>query len=41
MTRSKAQKERQWRAQKNAKNPHGKVKSLDQLADEVTKNEKN
>ncbi|WP_010098776.1 DUF6254 family protein [Ornithinibacillus scapharcae] len=39
MTRSNREKERQWRARKNAQKPHGKVKSLDQLADEAGKNE--
>lgn len=38
MTRSNREKERQWRSRKNAQNPHGKVKSLDQLADEAGKN---
>ncbi|WP_245831834.1 DUF6254 family protein [Oceanobacillus senegalensis] len=37
MTSSKSQKERQWRARKNAKNPHGKVKSFEQLANEAGK----
>lgn len=40
MTDSKREKDRQWQARKNAKNPHGKVKSMDQLADEAMKNEK-
>lgn len=39
MTRSKGQKERQWKARKNANNPHGKVKSFEELADEAGKNE--
>lgn len=38
MTRSNREKERQWRSRKNAQNPHGKIKSLDQLADEAGKN---
>lgn len=38
MTRSNREKERQWRSRKNAQNPHRKVKSLDQLADEAGKN---
>jgi len=37
MTQSKSRKEREWRARKNAKNPHGKVKSLEQLAEEAGK----
>ncbi|MFC4560005.1 DUF6254 family protein [Virgibacillus kekensis] len=40
MSRSKGQKERNWRARKNAKNPHGKVKSFEQLAEEAGKEEK-
>ena len=40
MARSNKEQERQWRARKNAKNPHGKVKSLDQLADEAFKSGK-
>ncbi|MFD2043009.1 DUF6254 family protein [Ornithinibacillus salinisoli] len=39
MTESKSQKERQWRSRKNAKNPHGKVKTFEQLADEAGKDE--
>ncbi len=38
MTQSKSQKEREWRARKNAKNPHGKVKTFEQLAEEAGKN---
>lgn len=37
MTQSKSQKERQWAARKEAQNPHGKVKSFEQLADEAKK----
>ncbi|MCR1834758.1 DUF6254 family protein [Oceanobacillus caeni] len=39
MNRPKSRKERQWRGRKNSQNPHGQVKSLDQLADEAGKNE--
>ncbi len=37
MTWSKQTKERMWRARKNQNNPHGKIKSLDQLAEEAGK----
>ncbi|WP_222928834.1 DUF6254 family protein [Neobacillus piezotolerans] len=37
MTQSKRQKERQWAARKEEQNPHGKVKSFEQLADEAGK----
>ncbi|WP_231495863.1 DUF6254 family protein [Paucisalibacillus sp. EB02] len=40
MTRSNREKERQNRARKNANNPHGKVKSFEQLAEEGLKEEK-
>ncbi|WP_255247396.1 DUF6254 family protein [Paucisalibacillus globulus] len=40
MTRSNREKERQKRARKNANNPHGKVKSFEQLAEEELKEEK-
>ncbi|WP_236687179.1 DUF6254 family protein [Ornithinibacillus californiensis] len=40
MTRSNREKEREKRSKKNAQNPHGKVKSLDQLAEEAGKNGK-
>lgn len=39
MTRSKREKERKWKANKRAKNPHGKVKSFEQLAEEGLKRE--
>ena len=39
MTQSKHQQERLWRERKEEQNPHGKVKSFDQLADEAGKNE--
>ncbi|MFD1735544.1 DUF6254 family protein [Bacillus salitolerans] len=39
MTQSKRQKERQWRTRKEAQNPHGKVKSYDDLAEDVTNND--
>ncbi|MGO4886677.1 DUF6254 family protein [Anaerobacillus sp. MEB173] len=37
MTQSKRQAERQYRTRKEAQNPHGKVKSYKQLADEAGK----
>ncbi|WP_257008127.1 DUF6254 family protein [Bacillus sp. FJAT-45350] len=37
MTQSKSQSERQFRKRKNAQNPHGKVRSLKQIAEEETK----
>lgn len=37
MTQSNKEKERQWKANKHAKNPHGKVKSFEQLAEEAGK----
>lgn len=40
MTQSQNQRERQWRQRKEQQNPHGKVKSLDQLAEETTKRHK-
>ncbi|MCA1029453.1 DUF6254 family protein [Bacillus timonensis] len=37
MTQSKRQKERQWNVRKQSQNPpHGKVKSFEELAEEVT-----
>lgn len=35
MTQSKRQKERQFRTRKEAQNPHGKVKSLEELSNEI------
>ncbi|MFT4412333.1 DUF6254 family protein [Fredinandcohnia humi] len=40
MSQSKRQQERQWTVRKQSQNPHGKVKSFDQLADEAGKNPK-
>jgi hypothetical protein len=41
MTQSKGQKERQWEVRKQSQNPHGKVKSFEELAGETpTKNKK-
>ncbi|WP_238938001.1 DUF6254 family protein [Anaerobacillus isosaccharinicus] len=37
MTQSKSQEDRQFRARKEAQNPHGKVKSLKRLAKEAKK----
>lgn len=36
MTKSKHEKERQWNIRKQSQDPHGKVKSFEELADEVT-----
>lgn len=41
MTQSKSQEERQWTVRKESQNPHGKVKSFDQLAEEAGKNKSN
>lgn len=38
MTQSKRQEERQWTAQKQAQNPHGKVNSLEELDRNMGKN---
>jgi hypothetical protein len=40
MTQSKAQKERQWTVRKQSQNPHGKIKSLEEIADEITPSSK-
>ena len=37
MSQSKSQQERQWTVRKQDQNPHGKVKSLKQLAEETDK----
>lgn len=39
MTQSKSQQERQWTVRKQSQNPHGKVKSFEQLAEETGKKE--
>jgi len=36
MTQSKGQQERQWKVRKQSQNPHGKVKSFEELAEEIT-----
>ncbi|MDX8365700.1 DUF6254 family protein [Cytobacillus sp. IB215665] len=41
MTQSKGQQERQWSVRKQAQNPHGKVKSYDELVNEATTNKNN
>lgn len=38
MTQSKRQQERQWTVRKQAQNPHGKVKSFEELAEELSPN---
>jgi hypothetical protein len=35
MTQSKRQQERQWTVRKQSQNPHGKVKSFEELAEET------
>ncbi|WP_231514786.1 DUF6254 family protein [Oceanobacillus salinisoli] len=40
MTQSKRQRERQWKGRKQSQNPHGNVKSFEQLADEAGKDER-
>ncbi|MDP1420141.1 DUF6254 family protein [Peribacillus simplex] len=39
MTQSKSQQERQWKDRKQSQNPHGKVKSFEQLAEDMGKSE--
>ncbi|WP_251029160.1 MULTISPECIES: DUF6254 family protein [unclassified Bacillus (in: firmicutes)] len=39
MTQSKRQQERQWKDRKQSQNPHGKVHSFEQLAEDTGKNE--
>lgn len=42
MTQSKRQQERQWNVRKQSQNPsHGKVKSFEELAEEITPKNKN
>lgn len=35
MSKSKREEERQWKVRKESQNPHGKVKSLEEIADEI------
>ncbi|MED4965723.1 DUF6254 family protein [Heyndrickxia coagulans] len=35
MSKSKREEERQWKVRKEMQNPHGKVKSLEEIADEI------
>lgn len=39
MTQSKQQEEREWKKRKESQNPHGKVESFEQLAEDAGKNE--
>lgn len=39
MTQSKRQQERQWKDRKQSQNPHGKVHSFEQLAEDTDKNQ--
>jgi hypothetical protein len=41
MTQSKRQKERQWKTRKESQNPHGKIKSFDELAEGGVEDKKN
>ncbi|MFK4998894.1 DUF6254 family protein [Bacillus sp. N9] len=38
MTQSKQQEEREWRKRKQSQNPHGKVKSFKEIAEDAGKN---
>lgn len=40
MTQSKGQKERQWTVRKQSQNPHGKIKSLEEISDEIAPTDK-
>ena len=40
MTQSKSQAERQWKKRKQSQNPHGKVKSFEQLDRESENHDK-
>ncbi|MCT2536936.1 DUF6254 family protein [Aquibacillus koreensis] len=40
MSKSKSQRERQWNTRKQSQDPHGKVKSFEQLAEETKKEDK-
>ncbi|WP_367614748.1 DUF6254 family protein [Heyndrickxia coagulans] len=35
MSKSKREEERQWKVRKESQNPHDKVKSLEEIADEI------
>lgn len=35
MSKSKREEERLWKVRKETQNPHGKVKSLEEIADEI------
>lgn len=37
MSKSKRQTEREWQGRKQAQNPHGKVRSLKEIADDIEK----
>ncbi|MFI8496714.1 DUF6254 family protein [Peribacillus butanolivorans] len=39
MTQSKRQQERQWKDRKQSQNPHDKVRSFEQLTEDMGKNE--
>lgn len=40
MSKSKSQRERQWETRKRSQDPHGKVKSFEQLSEEAKKTDK-
>ncbi|XJZ28310.1 DUF6254 family protein [Bacillota bacterium Lsc_1132] len=40
MSKSKSEQEREWTVRKQDQNPHGKIKSLKELAGETGKNTK-
>ncbi|GER67449.1 hypothetical protein BpJC7_00530 [Weizmannia acidilactici] len=35
MSKSKREEEREWKVRKESQKPHGKVKSLEEIADEI------
>jgi hypothetical protein len=35
MTKSKHEQERQWKVRKQSQNPHGKITSLEEFADDI------
>lgn len=39
MSRSKQQQEREWKDRKQSQNPHGKVRSFEEIADETRRDE--
>ncbi len=39
MSKSKQQQEREWKDRKQSQNPHGKVRSFEEIADETRRDE--